>query len=58
MKDLFVITGSIEDLKDYALKLDRELMKSAGDSDVDFDELEGIAEDMQQSLEQLLDELI
>ncbi|MBT2653627.1 hypothetical protein, partial [Oceanobacillus sp. ISL-73] len=57
MRDLFVITGMIDDIKVKALKLEKELLKNADDNDIYFEELEEIALDINDTSDNLISEL-
>ncbi|SDI14876.1 hypothetical protein SAMN05192534_12327 [Alteribacillus persepolensis] len=57
MKDLFIITGTIHDLKVASSRLDNELMRTVDDKDVDYEKLRDLAEQAEESLSTLIDEL-
>lgn len=57
MRDLFIITGTIEDINRYARQLEKELMRSTDDAHVDYQKLAEIAEQAEETLAILTDEL-
>lgn len=57
MKDLFVITGMIEEVNEIAKEIEREMMKPANKNDADFKFMQECAEKLEDTAGSLFKEL-
>ncbi|CDQ41886.1 hypothetical protein [Virgibacillus salexigens] len=56
-KDMFIITGMIDEINEKARKLDRELWKAEDEDNVDFEKLEELASEIEDASNNLISEL-
>ena len=55
-KDLMMITGEIERLKELALKMDKELFKPVEEKNVNFQEIAELADEASDCINNLMNE--
>lgn len=56
-KDIFAITGEIQGIREFAIKMEQVLMESPNEEDIDFDKIERMADEISDMLNNLVSEL-
>lgn len=56
-KDIFAITGEIQGIKEFAIKMEQVLMESPNEEDIDFEKIERMADEISDMADNLISEL-
>ena len=54
--DLFIVTGSVESLKENVRKLDKVIYEAADETKIDWNKVNNLAMEIEESATQLVDE--
>lgn len=56
-KDIFAITGEIQGIREFAIKMEQVLMESPNEEDIDFEKIERMADEISDMADNLISEL-